>query len=332
MSNTDTVEVPGHATELQDAEHRVALATPATAVYAVLADVSHWPQVFPPTVHAERLVGDDRTERIRVVATAGEDVKSWESERTLDAVAGTITFRQTRFLHPVAFMEGRWQVQQDGPDACTVVLGHRYAATDPSHRGWLREVIDRNSRAELAALRSALEVRPGDPMSPDPRLVDFSDSVKVSAPPDEVFAFVDQADRWAERLPHVAEVKFRRLPDGVQDLAMTTRTPDAGTHLTRSYRVVLPGGAIVYKQFTLPSLMATHTGRWTFQAVEGGTLATSAHTVLIETDRIVETLGPGADLATAREKIQAALSANSIATLRLAKVHAEAAHAQGQRP
>lgn len=306
--------------ELTHLEHRIDVAVAPDAVFGVLADVGRWPQILPPTVHAERLATDGRRERVRIVATAADTVKSWESLRTIDPDTRSIAFRQIHFQSPIGHMEGRWEVRDDGTGGSTVILGHRFAPSDPERRAWLADVVDQNSRTELDALRAALE---NAAAADDPRLVDFADSVVIDGPPPAVFAFIDEAERWAERLPHVVEVDFARLDGGVQDLAMTTRSPDGSTHRTRSYRVVLDDGSIVYKQFTLPPLMASHTGRWSFRADGARTVATSAHTVVVDADRITETLGPDADLATAREKVRAALSANSLATLGLAKAHVE---------
>jgi aromatase len=314
IDDTRTVE------NLVQLEHRIDVAVVPDAVFDVLADVGRWPQILPATVHAERVATEGRRERIRIVATAGETVKSWESLRVIDADTRSIAFRQIQFQRPIGHMEGRWEVRDNGAGGSTVVLGHRFAANDSGRRAWLHDVVDENSRVELDALRTALETAPaGD----DPRLIDFADSVVIAGPPSAVFAFIDEAERWSERLPHVVEVDFARLDDGVQDLAMTTCSPDGSTHRTRSYRVVLDDGSIVYKQFTLPPLMASHTGRWSFRADGTRTVATSAHTVVVDADRITEALGPEADLATAREKVRAALTANSLATLGLARTHVE---------
>jgi aromatase len=306
--------------DLVHLEHRIDVAVAPDAVFGVLVDVSRWPQILPPTIHAEQVTTDGRRERIRIVATAGETVKSWESLRTIDADTRSIAFRQTLFQSPIGYMEGRWEVRDNGAGGSTVVLGHRFAASDSGRRAWLHDVVDQNSRTELDALRTALETAPA---ADDPRLVDFADSVVIDGPPSAVFAFIDEAERWSERLPHVVEVDFARLDGGVQDLAMTTCSPDGSTHRTRSYRVVLDDGSIAYKQFTLPPLMASHTGRWSFRPDGTCTVATSAHTVVVDANRITEALGPDIDLATAREKVRAALSANSLATLGLAKTHVE---------
>ncbi|MGV2387206.1 MAG UNVERIFIED_CONTAM: cyclase, partial [Thermobifida fusca] len=52
-------------------------------------------------------------------------------------------------------------------------------------------------------------------------------------------------------------------------------------------------------------------------------IATSQHTVVINTDRITDVLGAGAALAQARKAVREALGANSRATLGLAKAYAE---------
>nr|WP_296780687.1 aromatase/cyclase [Rhodococcus sp. (in: high G+C Gram-positive bacteria)] len=298
-------------------DHRIDVPVNPDLVFDALSDVTRWPLLLPPTVHAERLSGNDRRERIRIVATANESVKSWESLRTIDTGHRSITFRQTRSAPPVAFMDGRWVVDSNGAGGSVVILEHRFGATGPEHEQWLHETVDRNSRTELRALREALSDAAGNVV------VEFSDSVVVHGNRRAVFDFVNDADRWPERLPHVAEVDFETVADGVQNLAMITRSPDGTTHRTQSYRVVLKDQSIVYKQFTLPPLMRRHLGRWTFVDDGDTTVATSHHAVVIDDSRIADQLGAAATVADAKAKVVAALSANSRATLELAKEYAE---------
>ncbi|WP_218016126.1 aromatase/cyclase, partial [Thermobifida fusca] len=139
----------------------------------------------------------------------------------------------------------------------------------------------------------------------------------------DLFDFINRADLWAERLPHVARVELTEDTPGLQILEMDTRSTDGTTHTTRSVRVCLDNQRIVYKQLVLPALLSLHTGRWTFVEDGDSTIATSQHTVVINTDRITDVLGAGADLAQARKAVREALGANSRATLGLAKAYVE---------
>ena len=126
-------------------------------------------------------------------------------------------------------------------------------------------------------------------------------------------------------MPHVARVRLTETTPGLQVLNMDTRTRDGATHTTESIRVCFPHRRIAYKQTTLPALMTLHTGYWEFtEDDQGWTTATSQHTVMIDSEKITQVLGPGAGVTEARSFIREALGNNSRATLRHAKEYAEA--------
>uniref|UniRef100_UPI00278C7677 aromatase/cyclase n=1 Tax=Streptomyces sp. KL118A TaxID=3045153 RepID=UPI00278C7677 len=185
---------------------------------------------------------------------------------------------------------------------------------------WIEEAVDRNSRAELAALKDNVELA----VATAELTFSFEDSVRVQGDAKDVFDFVNEADRWPERLPHVATVRFEEPAPGLQSLEMDTRAKDGSTHTTKSYRVCFPHHKIAYKQVTLPALMTLHTGVWTFtEGADGVTTATSQHTVVLNTANIAAVLGADATVADARQYVQGALSANSRATLGHARDYAE---------
>ncbi|MFO7284410.1 MAG: aromatase/cyclase [Thermobifida fusca] len=301
--------------------HTIVVQAPAARVYELIADVEQWPQLFPPTIHAERIEHSGNQERIRIWATANGDVKGWTSRRTLDPAARRIDFRQEVSAPPVAAMGGSWILEPLDEHSCRVALLHDYRAVDddPEKLEWISQAVDRNSTAELAALKTGVETL----ASGDDRLLSFEDSVRVHGSAKDLFDFINRADLWAERLPHVARVELTEDTPGLQILEMDTRSTDGTTHTTRSVRVCLDNQRIVYKQLVLPALLSLHTGRWTFVEDGDSTIATSQHTVVINTDRITDVLGAGADLAQARKAVREALGANSRATLGLAKAYAE---------
>ena len=132
------------------------------------------------------------------------------------------------------------------------------------------------------------------------------------------------AQLWSERLPHVGRVSLEEETPGLQILEMDTSTKDGSVHTTRSVRVCRPYTSIVYKQVVVPALMTLHTGRWLIEEREGaGVSVTSRHTVRVNTARIADVLGAGADVLTAQETVRKALSGNSSTTLHAAKAYAE---------
>ncbi|MFF7597018.1 aromatase/cyclase [Streptomyces mirabilis] len=305
----------------REVEHEITIAAPAPAVYRLLAEVTNWPRIFPPTIHVDRVEHDGSQERIRIWATANGEAKNWTSRRELDPEALRITFRQEVTAPPVAAMGGTWIIEPLGENESRVRLLHDYRAVDddPHDLLWIDEAVDKNSRSELAALKKNVEFA----HAAEEVTFSFEDTVHVDGSAKDVYAFINEANLWSERLPHVATVRLEEDTVGLQTLEMDTRAKDGSVHTTKSYRVTFPHQRIAYKQVTLPALMTLHTGHWTFEDTDQGVAATSQHTVTLNTDNIESILGCGATVADAREYVHTALSTNSRATLTHAKAFAE---------
>lgn len=307
---------------LREVQHEVTVSAPGAEVYRLLAEVENWPMIFPPTVYVDHLERGRDEERIRIWATANGTVRNWTSRRRLDPAGLRIDFRQEVTAPPVAAMHGTWVVEPLGDGASRVRLLHDYRAVDDDPDGlrWIDEAVDRNSRSELAALRTNL----GLAHAAADLTFSFVDSVEVDGSARDVYEFIDEADRWPERLPHVGSVRLDEESAGVQSLEMDTLAPDGTVHTIKSYRVCFPHHRIAYKQVVLPALMALHTGCWTFTDAPGGSTASSQHAVVLNADTIPGILGAGATVADARDYVRNALGANSRATLGYAKDFAEA--------
>jgi aromatase len=309
----------------REVEHTVDIDAPAAEIYRLIADVEKWPGLFPPTVHVDRVESTGSTERIRIWATANQTVKSWTSRRVLDPAVRRIDFSQEVSAPPVARMGGAWIIEPLSASASHVRLVHHYQAIDddPAALAWIDEAVDRNSRSELAALKENVEaaVAVGEELT-----FSFIDTVTINGSAKDVYDFLNEADRWPERLPHVGRVELTEPAPGLQTLEMDTRTKDGSTHTTKSIRVCLPHSRIVYKQITLPALMTLHTGYWDLTEDDTGVTASSQHTVVLNPANIAAVLGPGADVAQARDFVRTALSTNSSATLGHAKEYAEKRH------
>ncbi|MGV9456086.1 aromatase/cyclase [Streptomyces sp. NPDC003635] len=307
---------------VREVEHEITIEAPAAEVYRLIADVENWPLIFPPSVHVQRVPLAGNEERIGIWATANGSAKSWTSHRVLDPEARRITFRQEVSTPPVAAMGGTWIAEELGPELTRVRLLHDYRAVDDDPAGleWIDEAVDRNSRQELAALKANVELATGTP----DLVLSFEDSVEINGSAKDVYAFISEANLWQERLPHVAKVDLQEETPGLQVLRMDTLTKDGSQHTTESVRVCFPHHRIVYKQTTLPALMALHTGYWQLEEDERGvTTATSQHTVILNTENIPVILGEDADVPQARTFIRNALGTNSRATLGHAKKYAE---------
>ncbi|MFC7939557.1 aromatase/cyclase [Streptomyces sp. NPDC057387] len=310
------------ASEPREVEHEITVSAPADDVYRLIADVTNWPRVFPPTIYVDHLERSGDEELIRIWATANGEAKNWTSRRVLDPGKLRITFRQQVSTPPVATMGGTWIVEPAGEGTARVRLLHDYTAVDddPAGLAWIEEAVDRNSRSELAALKTNVELATAS----EELTFSFEDTVAFEGSAKDAYDFVNEADRWAERLPHVATVRLTEDTPGLQTLEMDTRAKDGSTHTTRSYRVCLEGRKIAYKQTTLPALMSLHTGYWTFRDTDTGATASSQHTVVLRPENLERILGPEAGVAEAREYVRTALSTNSRATLGHARDYAEA--------
>ncbi|WP_367141069.1 MULTISPECIES: aromatase/cyclase [Streptomyces] len=308
-------------TGLREVEHEITISAPAAAVYRLIADVANWPRIFPPTIYVDHVEKGEGTERIRIWATANGEAKNWTSYRTLDEKALTITFRQEVSTPPVAAMGGTWIIEPLDGATSRVRLLHDYRAIDDDPEGlaWIDEAVDRNSRSELAALKTNVELA----HAAEEVTFSFEDTVQINGSAKDVYDFINEAHLWSERLPHVATVRLEEDTPGLQTLEMDTRAKDGSTHTTKSFRVTFPSHKIAYKQVTLPALMTLHTGYWTFAENEDGVAASSQHTVVLNTENITKILGPDAGIAEAREYVHTALSTNSRATLGHAKTYAE---------
>ena len=302
--------------------HSVTVDAPPSLVYDVVAEATRWPQVFGPTVHIEREDLGGGAERLHLWATANGEVRNWTSRRELDPRARRVDFRQEKPQHPVAAMGGQWRICDAGGGRTLVELTHDYRAVgdDPANLEWIGRAVDRNSDAELASIRTAVESwaeRADLEFS-------FADSVQVDGQAAAVYEFLYRSDLWPQRLPHVAKLDLTEERPGVQLMEMDTIAKDGAVHTTTSARVCFPRELIVYKQLATPKLLAAHTGSWVIEpAADGGVTVTSHHTVVLNPEAIVAVLGAGTSTADARAAVRAALGGNSRITLEHAKAHAE---------
>lgn len=301
--------------------HIVTVNAPAATVYGLISDVTKWPYIFSPTVHVQTMLLDDNNERLRLWAFANGEVRTWASRRTLDPDCLRIRFHQVITSPPVESMGGEWVIEPLADGSTRVVLLHDFTIIndDPDDRTFVTRAVDHNSTAELASLKRAAEL--GEDF--DLLVLTFTDSITVNAPLDRVYDFLYRADLWPLRLPHVARLELSETTPNVQSMEMDTRSTDGSIHTTKSVRVCFPQEAIVYKQTETPEIMAAHTGRWDFKERAGVVELSSTHTVVIRPEIIPKVLGPDGNVQLAREKIQHALSTNSMTTMKTAKAYGE---------
>ncbi|WP_327429452.1 aromatase/cyclase [Streptomyces sp. NBC_01236] len=288
--------------DLREVEHEITVSAPAATVYRLIAEVDNWPRIYPRTVYAEQVPEAGGQELVRIWATTEASFEHWTALRTLDPERLRITFRPTGFGPPLASMDGGWVIEPLSPAESRVRLLHAFSVVDndPGELKRIDSAVDRNSRTELADLKKSVE----EAYLAEEFTFSFEDTARIAGSAEDVYDFVNEAQLWAERLPHVTEVRLDEDKPGLQTLETVTRAPDGSTQLARSHRVCLPHRRIAYRQVTLPALLSLHTGSWTFEETAAGVDASARHTVVLNTANITAILGPDATVADARAHVR----------------------------
>jgi aromatase len=301
----------------------VTASAPAGVLYGLIADATQWPLFFKPCLHVEQLDFDGTHERLRMWATAGEEIASWVSSRRLDVGRHRVEFRQDVTAAPLESMSGVWTVKPLG-DRCRVTLEHAFtvAGDAPADVARLQRIIRANSHAQLDRLAWLAERW----TRLDDLVLSFEDTVRVKGPAELVLDFLYRAADWPDALPHVHTLQLTENVPGVQVMSMGSSTADGSLHRTESVRICFPGaGRITYKQTRTSSLLAAHTGEWLIEPDEAGLNVTARHTVLLWEDAVEPVLGPGTTMEQARQHVREELGLASLLVLDHAARHATGA-------
>lgn len=301
--------------------HQADLAAPAERGYGLAAGVTRWPVLVPPCLAVRLLPGERGTQRVRLWALVDDEVLTWTAVRELDERRLCVTLREDAPTPPVTWLHGSWRCTPVPGTAgrSRLVLEHRWAvAGDPHTRDRTAAALDRYAQAEVAAVKMWAERAE----QADELTFAFSDWTLVRGEPSEVYRFLLRADLWPERLDHVTHVDLRTDPEPragaeVQYVAMGTRDDAGATHLTRSVRLCLSDGRILYKQTVPPPGLLAHTGEWVVTPAGEGCLVIAWHRVALDP------AGWTAGRAEARRVVRERLGADSRRTLEDARLFVE---------
>ncbi|MYW97963.1 aromatase [Amycolatopsis rubida] len=293
-------------------EKEILVHAPAKVLRDLVLDVDRWPALHRPAVHAEYLERSETSARIRHWAvTDDRTVRTWTEQRRFGA--DTITAVVESAELPYVDANGSWTFEERDEDTL-VTLRWEFRTSDAT----VADTVRAESAEYLASLKSAAEER--DELAE--LILTFDDPLFIAGSIEDVYAYLYEADKWPDRIPHVAKLELEETVPGIQFFDMVSLSPDGSSHSTRSVRICLPHRKIVYKQIQLPTMLAAHTGHWAFAQTPEGVVASTRHTARIKPD-MVSILGEGTTVQDARNHLRRVLTANSMGNLQLAKAYAE---------
>ena len=278
--------------------HEVAVAAPAGKVFDLLADAVSWPRLFSSFVHLERAGTAGDAERLRMWTVSGGGIDTWTARRAVHPGDLRIEIGPERPHPPVTSLVRTFTVRPVVPDRCVVVLRHDYRAdgADPAAADAVARTIDGIATRELGELAAAAELECAHPEL----VLHLEDRVRTGGSAEDAFAFLCDADRWAERLPHVQSVSVTPGPPGAETVETVTLESRGGTLTTRVARVRLPAErALVFRHLVLPPIGRLHLVRWSVEEADGGAVLTARQSVVVDPDGAGRMLGAGTDLSVA---------------------------------
>ncbi len=295
--------------------HTAKVAAPADLVFNLVARLQNWSQFHGPAVHAEPLGTQDGAELFRHWWVIDDHtVRTWQARWWFDREQLRIGYDSDPDEPGAApTTSSEWTFVAVSDSATEVLVEQAVAAESedaPLAGRELQELLD-----------SIVDAAEHDEERQD-LVVDFEDPLFVAGSVDDAYAYLYEADKWPERIPHVSRLVLEENVPNIQFFDMDTRTPDGSAHTTRSVRICLPGHKIVYKQIHLPKLLDGHTGHWKFTPTREGFVLGARHTATIKPSAL-PILGTGTSVLDARKYLRRVLSANSMSNLRLAKTYAE---------
>ncbi len=181
------------------------------------------PRIFPSVIHVEHEEAPEGEERLTIwetAPTAAGEPRCRPLRRIVEPAKLRVNFQHLVTASPVAGLGGAWLVEPLGEDTSRVRLLHEFRAADddPGALDLIGAEIDRSAVAELAALKENAEREYAEAEL----TFSFEDTVHVDGSAKDLFAFINEANLWSERLPHVATVRLQEDTPGLQTLEMDT--------------------------------------------------------------------------------------------------------------
>ena len=147
--------MPGHT------ENEVTIAAPLDLVWEMTNDLENWPNLFSEYASVEVLERDGNRTKFRLAMHPDENGKvwSWVSERVTDRDALTVRARRVE-PGPFRYMDIRWEyTETPGGIRMRWIQDFAMKPDAPVDDAGMTEMINRNSRVQMALIRDRIEQR-----------------------------------------------------------------------------------------------------------------------------------------------------------------------------
>ncbi|GAB2735217.1 SRPBCC family protein [Streptomyces bullii] len=145
-------------------ENEITIAAPFDLVWDMTNDVENWPRLFSEYATAEILErdGDRVTFRLTMHPDEQGRVWSWVSERTADRAARTVRAHRVE-TGPFEYMKIHWSYDET-PEGVRMRWVQDFAMKPdaPVDDAGMTDMINRNSRTQLALIRDRIEQAAGE--------------------------------------------------------------------------------------------------------------------------------------------------------------------------
>ncbi|NKQ23224.1 SRPBCC family protein [Streptomyces galbus] len=145
-------------------DNEIVIDAPFDLVWDMTNDIENWPQLFSEyaSVEIRDREGDRTTFRLTMHPDEQGRVWSWVSERTADRVARKVDAHRVE-TGPFAFMRIHWEYEET-PAGTRMrwVQDFSMKPEAPVDDAGMEEMINRNSRTQLALIRDRIEQAAGE--------------------------------------------------------------------------------------------------------------------------------------------------------------------------
>jgi len=145
-------------------ENEITIAAPLDLVWDMTNDIENWPQLFSEYAAVEILSrdGDRTTFRLTMHPDENGKVWSWVSERVTDRANLTVRAQRVE-PGPFQYMKIHWRYEQT-PDGVRMHWTQDFAMKPdaPVDDAGMTQMINRNSRTQMALIRDRIEQRAGE--------------------------------------------------------------------------------------------------------------------------------------------------------------------------